>query len=109
MFHMLSCFNLKPGITIDAFKQSLELLDQHLRDIDLVHSTSRIGRRDHHPVMDTDSERNHEYFVIMNFRDRAQCDRSVQHIDSGEKPGSSMHRELWQQVSDPVFICWEDI
>ena len=109
MFHMLSCFNLKPGITIDAFEQSLMTLDQHLKSIDLVHSTGRIGRRDHHPVMDTDEERKHKYFVITTFRDTAQCDRSVKHIQAGEEPGVSTHREVWQQVSDPVFICWEDI
>ena len=109
MFHMLCCFNLKPGVTIDTFEQSLALLDQHLKDIDLLHSTNRIGRRNHHPVMDTDSERDHEYFMIMKFRDRAQCDRSVQHIQSGEEPGTTMHRKVWQQVSEVVSICWEDI
>ena len=109
MFHMLSCFNLKPGITAGAFERSLTELDRYLRSLDLVHLTGRIGRRKHHPVMDTDRERNHEYFVIMTFRDEAQCDRSVEYMQSGEEPGNTLHRDLWRQVSDPVFICWEDV
>lgn len=106
---MLSCFKLEPGITIDAFEQSLRKLDKYLRDLELVDSTGPIGRRSHHPVMDTDSERDHEYFMIMTFRDRAQCDRSVEHVTRGDEPGYSFHRDVWQMVKEPVFICWEDI
>ena len=109
MYHMLSCFNLKPGITIDTFKQSLAELNKYLRNCDLVHSTGQIGRREHHPIMDTDSERDHKYFMIMTFRDRVQCDRSVEHVQSGKEPGNTVHRDVWKKVSDSVFICWEDI
>jgi hypothetical protein len=106
---MLSCFNLKPGIAVEAFVKSLGELDKYLGDLDLVHSTGQVGRREHHPIMDTDSERNHEYFMIMTFRDRTQCDRSVEHVQSGEEPGISLHRDVWQKVENSVFICWEDI
>ena len=109
MFHMLSCFNLKPGITIEDFSRSLAELDRYLKESGLVQSTGQIGRRDKHPVMDTDSERDHEYFMIMAFRDRAQCDRSVEHVYSNDEQGESVHRNVWQKVDDPVFICWEDV
>ncbi len=109
MFHMLSCFNLKPGITIDDFKQSLAELDNYLMNIDLVHSTGQVGRRQLHPIMDTDRERDHEYFFIVTFRDRTQCDRSVEHVNTGEELGNSIHRAVWQKVNNPIFICWEDI
>ena len=109
MFHMLSCFNLKPGTTIGAFQRSLTELDEYLRNIDLVLTTGPIGRREHHPVMDTDSERDHEFFMIMTFRDRTQCDHSVEHVKCGEEPGNSLHCAVWQKVKDPVFICWEDV
>ena len=108
MFHMLSCFNLKPGVTIESFSRSLVQLDDYLRKIDLVESTGRIGRRQHHPVMDTDSERDHQYFVIMTFRDRDQCDRSVGRVKARDEPLNSIHHAVWHQVEDPVFICWED-
>ncbi len=109
MFHMLSCFNLKPGIELGCFEQSLAELDEYLRNIDLVHSTGRIGRRNRHRIMDTDQERDHEFFFIMTFRDREQCDRSVEHVLSEQEPGASIHRAVWQKVEGPVFICWEDI
>jgi ABC-type cobalamin/Fe3+-siderophores transport system ATPase subunit len=109
MFHMLSCFNLKPGITIDEFQKALRELHEYFRAIDLVQSTGKVGRRQHHPVMDTDKERDHQYFFVMTFRDRTQCDRSVEHIHGGDEQGATVHRAVWQKVSDPVFICWDDI
>jgi hypothetical protein len=45
----------------------------------------------------------------MTFMDRTQCDRSVEHIHGGDEQGATVHRAVWQKVSDPVFICWDDI
>ena len=80
MFHMLTCFNLKDEISIAEFGDSLARFSSHLVSLDLLHETGPIGRRQRHPIMDTDSERDHEYFFIMSFRDRAQCDEAVKHI-----------------------------
>ena len=109
MFHMLSCFDLRSGVTIDEFRQSLDALTKHLQDIDLVHSTGPVGRRQRHPIMDTDSERDHEYFFIMSFRDRAQCDRAVDYIQPRQEPGNSIHEAVYSKIAEPVFICWEDL
>lgn len=105
---MLSCFNLKRGISLEEFSRSLTELDQYLRSQDLVRSTGEVGKRVRHPVMDTDSERHHQYFVIMSFTDRAQCDRSVDFVNSATEPCQSLHRQVWRKVADPVFICWEE-
>tara|TARA_B100000586_G_scaffold239339_1_gene191538 strand:- start:606 stop:935 length:330 start_codon:yes stop_codon:yes gene_type:complete len=109
MFHMLSCFNLKSGVSINDFKKSLVTLDKHLQDIDLIDSTGSIGRRQRHRIMDTDDERDHKYFFIMTFRDLSQCDRSIDYVYSEEEPGNSIHQAVWHKVDNPVFICWEDI
>ncbi len=109
MFHMLSCFNLKPEITVEEFRQSLAELSNHMNDSGLLHSTGPIGRRQRHPVMDTDDERDQEFFFIMSFEDRAQCDRAVEYLYQHEEPGESIHRSVFTKISDPVFICWEDI
>ena len=109
MFHMLSCFNLKAGITIDDFRCALVDYTTHLQALDLVDSTGHIGRRQSDTIMDTDDERDHQYFVTMSFRDRAQCDRSVDYIKAHQQPGDSIHREVYSKVADPVFICWEDL
>ena len=109
MFHMLTCFNLDPDVSIDEFQESLADFDSHLLKLELIHSTGPVGRRQRHPIMDTDSERNHEFFFIMSFRDRAQCDRAVDHILPHEEPADSIHHTMYAKVRDPVFTCWEDL
>ena len=109
MFHMLTSCDLKPGVTIDAFRHSLAEFTAHLLAADLVHATGPVGRRQRHDIMDTDSERNHEYYFIMSFRDLAQCDRAVEYIFRHEEPAESIHNALTDNVQDPIFTCWEDI
>ena len=109
MFHMLTCFNLKKEYSIGEFSQSLVEFSAHLQQTGLLHSTGPVGRRQRHTIMDTDSERDHEYFFIMSFQDRAQCDRAVEYILPHKEPGDSIHNATLEKVKDPVFICWEDI
>jgi hypothetical protein len=59
--------------------------------------------------MDTDDERDHEYFFITSFRDRAQCDLAVEHIYLHSEPADTRHKTVYAKVMDPVFICWEDV
>jgi hypothetical protein len=59
--------------------------------------------------MDTDRERNHEYFFIMSFRDRAQCDRAVDYIYRHAEPAEPIHKAVYLSIVDPIFICWEDL
>ena len=106
---MLTCFNLKPEISLDEFRQVLADFTSHMSEIDLVHSTGPIGRRQRDTIMDTDSERDHEYFFIMSFRDRAQCDQAVEYILPHKEPAESIHEAVNSRVKDPIFICWEDV
>ena len=108
MFHMLSCFNLSPGESIDDFRESVEQLAAFLKGKDMLASLGPIGRRQRHPVMDTDDERDHEYFFIMSFADRDQCDRAVEHMYRHEGKGDTIHKAVYGRIADPVFICWED-
>ena len=109
MFHMLACFNLKPEIALEEFRRSIADLLTHLESLNLIHSIGPIGRRQSDTIMDTDSERDHEYFFITSFRDRAQCDRAVEYILPHEEPGESVHNAVYSKVEEPIFICWEDI
>lgn len=109
MFHMLTCFNLSPATTIREFQQSLDEFSKHLQEIDLVHSTGSIGRRNKHEIMDTDDERDHEFFFTMTFRDQAQCDLAVEYIKPHKEPAETSHNSVLTKVVDAVFICWEDI
>jgi len=109
MFHMLTCFNLAGPATVEEFSSKLTEFSSHMQGLGMLDSTGPVGRRQRHPVMDTDDERDHEFFFIMSFRDREQCDRAVEQIKSAERPGDSIHKAVYAEISDPVFICWEDI
>jgi hypothetical protein len=109
MFTLLTGFELAEGQTIDGFQRLLDALERTLREVDLVDSIGSIGRRVRHPVMDT-YDGDHEYFFVMNFRDRHQCDAAVDHIRSRSEPGSERHLDVLSAISpDAVFICWEQV
>ena len=109
MFHMLTCFDMKPEYTLEAFRQSLAAYTDHMRDLDLVVDYEPIGQRQSDTAMDTDTERDHGYFMLMHFRDRGQCDDAVDYIKSHEQPGASKHEAVYTKVQNPIFICWQDI
>ncbi len=109
MFHMLTCFDMKPGFELEGFRQSLSKYTDHMRGLDLVVDYEPIGRRQSDTIMDTDAERNHQYFMLMHFRDREQSDRAVDYIKSRQEPGATIHREVYSKVKNQVFICWQDV
>lgn len=109
MFHMLTCFDMKPEYELAEFRRSLTEYTDHMRGLDLVVDYEPIGRRQCDTIMDTDDERDHQYFMLMHFRDRAQCDKAVEYIQAHEEPGASIHKEVYSKVQNPVFICWQDV
>ncbi len=109
MFYMLTCFDLKPEVTIEEFVLAVDAYDQHMIEKELALSMGPIGERQSDTIMDTDSERNHQYFFISTFRNRAQCDLAVEYILKHEEPGDSIHKAMYSKVQNPVFICWQDI
>lgn len=109
MFHMLTCFDLKPGIDIGMFRTAYMAFVDHMRGAGLVEGTGQIGRRQSDTRMDTDRERDHQYFVIMSFRDRAQVDAARAKLVPHEEPEESAHRAVYSKVRNQIFICWEDI
>ncbi len=109
MFHMLTCFNLKPEFHIDEFRRVASNFTTHMTDRRLVHSMGPIGRRQSDTILDTDDERDQEYFFIMSFQDRAQSDLAVELILSRAEPGASTHNDVNSMITDHIFICWEDL
>lgn len=109
MFHMLSCFDLKPGEDIDSFRTAYADFVARMKDLDLVAGSGPIGRRQSDTPMDTDGERDHAYFVVMSFRDRAQVDAAYDHIMRQVEPGKTSHDGVYRRVENPVFICWQDL
>ena len=109
MFQMLSCFDLKEGVTIEAFKDSLNQFTELMQEMDLVDSIGMLCQRQKHPIMDTDTERDQQYYFMMNFRNRAQCDLAVEQIKLKKEPGETFHNSIISKISNEVFICWEEV
>ncbi len=109
MFHMLTCFDLKPDVGIGAFRAAYSDFVAHMRSIDLVVDTGPIGRRQNDTPMDTDGERDHEYFVIMSFRDRAQVDAAFARLLPHQEPEESAHNAVYSKVRNQIFICYQDL
>ncbi len=108
MFHMLCCFHLKPEFQLAEFNKAFADFTQHLQGLDLVEASSPVGIRQSDTILDTDSERDHEYFSIMSFRDRRQADAAVAYIGKNGMSADSTHHIAYAMVADPVFICWQD-
>ncbi len=109
MFHMLSCFNLNPGEDIENFRRAYASFVEEMKKIGLVESSGAIGRRQSDTPMDTDHARDHDYLVVMSFRDRAQVDAAYDHIMQHRGPSDAAHDRVYTRVADPVFICWQDL
>lgn len=109
MFHMLSCFNLSADEDIETFTANYHNFVDEMKRLDLVEGTGQIGRRQNDTPMDTDDERDHEYFVVMLFRDRPQVDAAYGHIEKHFGPADAAHDRVYTRVVDPIFICWQDL
>lgn len=109
MFHMLSCFHLKPGEDIEIFRSAYSAFVEEMKAVGLVESSGPVGRRQSDTPMDTDDERDHEYFAVMTFRDRAQVDAAYARIMRHDGPEDEAHNAVYTRVLRPVFICWQDL
>lgn len=106
---MLTCFHLPAGVDIDSFSVAWQSFVRHMQALALIEGSGPIGRRQRDTRLDTDNERDHEYFVLMHFRDRAQADAAWAHIVPRPHPTDALHQELIAKVQNPIFICWQDI
>ncbi len=109
MFHMLTCFNLKPGVAMEDFRASYGEFVDYMKRIDLVQSSGPIGERQSDTAMDTDDERDHSHFVVISFQDRAQVDEAVSLLYAHQEPSEAAHKAVYSKVQDPIFICWQDL
>ncbi|MGI9315862.1 MAG: hypothetical protein ACR2QW_00905, partial [bacterium] len=60
MFHMLSCFNLKPETSIEEFSSALLNFAAHMKRLNLMESVGSVSLRNSDTPMDTDEERGHK-------------------------------------------------
>ena len=108
MFHMLSYFDLKKGCTLKDFKAALHRYSEHMQEIDLIAGIDPVGIRHSDTILDTDDDRDQQYFFLMNFRDVAQSDAAVAHIEAAVEPSATIHSDMLSLIENARFICWRD-
>lgn len=108
MIHMLSRFDLNPGVDIETFRSHYEALFRQMRDAGLVERTGKVGQREADTPMDTDDEDTRTYFVVMSFSNRDQMDRAYDHIAGTVGQALSAHPAVHRSVANSVFTCWRD-
>lgn len=108
MITMLSCFNLREGIDVETFRTLYAEFVATMEQSEMILSAGPLGRRERDTPMDTDEDRDHAFFSLMTFADRAQLDASYAYILERSAPGRAVHDGMFRWVKDPIFICWRD-
>ena len=109
MFHMLTCFNLRPGVTPDAFVAAYGAFVAEMVRRGLAEGSGPVGQRRAESGLDTDTERDHGYFALISFRDRDQSEAAFRHIKSIRPGGDPEHEAALAMATDMIFIAWEDL
>ena len=108
MIHMLSSFALKPGQERDVFQADYAGFVADLTKAGLIVGAGPLGKRVNDTPMDTDEDRDHSWFSILSFRDRAQLDAAYAYIEDRQNPSTSSHIRMYRRITNAVFLCWED-
>lgn len=106
---MHTSFDLAQGTDIQEFEIALHAFSELMIAKSLVVETGPIAKRCKHPIMDTDEQCIHEYFFVMRFHDREQCDAAVKHIQEATAESDTIHKAVYANIVDPIFSCWIDI
>jgi len=106
---MHTSFDLQPDVELDTYRAALENFSQLMKARGLVVETGPVMERCRHPIMDTDTQRDQQYFFVMSFADREQCDAAVRHIQSADPESDPIHRAVYENIVDPIFTCWIEL
>ena len=107
MHYLLSAVKLKPGESPETFAQTVAQLTDYLHSAELISGASAVGERYRHPIMDTDKD-DLDFFFTISFETRQQLDASVDYMTGRSGTGAQLHEQLWSQLAQYRFTCWED-
>ena len=108
MYHMLSCFSLKPGVPLAEFCAAYDTFVAHMLALDLIAGSDPVGVRDPASPLDTDETRNHTHFALMHFTDKKQSEAAYDLIKLPSADTHAAHLNVFKLATDMVFIAWED-
>lgn len=108
MHHLVSQFDLKPGVSRARFDAAWAAFGAHLIEMDLASQVGPIMARCPASGFDTDDVRSHALLSIIWFRDGDQADAAWAAIEARQAPMDGFHRDVFALVHDPVFTFWRD-
>ena len=108
MFHLHTSFDLAADVGIDEYRARLERFSAAMKKNGLIVETGPVMERCRHPIMDTDEHRGHQYFFVISFTDREQCDAAIRTIQGAHAESGAVHRALFDDIIRPIFSCWAD-
>ncbi|MEO0752687.1 MAG: DUF6614 family protein [Pseudomonadota bacterium] len=106
--HLLSAFDLRPGVDEDTFTDAYGTFVRELYDADLIADARPMGRRITDTPMDTDEERSHQFFTILTFRNRAHMEAAYAHIEARMRAVTGEHAAMYARTANTIFTCWQD-
>ena len=109
MFHLHTSFDLSPEVNIDDYRATLNRFSTLMTEGGLIVETGPVMERCRHPIMDTDEDRGHQYFFVISFTDRKQCDAAVRNIQAAHPESDPIHRAIYRDIIHPIFSCWVDL
>jgi len=107
MHYLLSAVKLKPTVSPARFAQTVAELTEYLESTELISGASAVGKRYLHPIMDTDKD-DLDFFFTISFDTRQQLEASVDYMTGRSGAGAQLHEQLWSQLAQYRFTCWED-
>ena len=105
---MLSSFDLKPGQDFATFQSDYAAFVEDLTAAGIIAAAGPLGARVADTPMDTDDERDHSYFSVLSFHDRAQLDAAYAYIEARQRPSTHSHLRMYRRITNSIFLCWED-
>jgi len=109
MPRLLNQFDLKPAVTVAAFKMAWGAFVDCLMENDLAVASTPLCARVPDSGFDTDEARHHALMAVIDFRDQPQADAAWAAIEDGIEPLGRLHREVISLVHDPVFTFWSEL
>ena len=107
MHYQLSAVKLKATVSPETFAQAVTELTDYLQSKQLISGASAVGKRYRHPIMDTDKD-DLDFFFTISFDTRQQLETSVDYLTGRSGAGAQLHEQLWPQLAQYRFTCWED-
>lgn len=104
MLHMLSAVKLGAAVSPEIFYSAVAELTAYLEQQKLIASTSAIGRRFKHSVMNTDAAVL-QFFFTNSFDTQEQLEASVEYLTGQRGTGAPLHEKLWSQLPDYQRTC----